>query len=146
MSWQALITWNPILTLSVVSLICGFLVGVEREVSQKPAGIRTTILVVLGAAIFTHMSPILADINTTRIAANVVVGIGFIGAGTIIQSRGQVQGITTAATMWVCAAIGMMIGSAYYLDAGIITVFVVAVLNLIGRLERNQKIGKQSDE
>lgn len=130
-----LLNWCPILTITLASLSCGFLIGLEREISDKPAGLRTTMLVVLGAALFTYMSPLLADINTTRIAANVVVGIGFIGAGTIMQSRGRVRGITTAATMWVCAALGILIGSTYYKDAAIVTVFVVGVLNLIGRIE-----------
>jgi putative Mg2+ transporter-C (MgtC) family protein len=115
------------------------MIGFERELSDKPAGLRTTMLVILGAALFTFISPMLADINTTRIAANVVVGIGFIGAGTIMQGKGRIQGITTAATMWVCAALGMMIGGMLYWDAFIVTIFVVLILNVIGRIEHLRK-------
>ncbi len=137
--WTQLLMWCPILTISIASCCCGFMIGFERELSDKPAGLRTTILVVLGAALFTFMSPIMADINTTRIAANVVVGIGFIGAGTIMRDQGHIQGITTAATMWVCAALGMLIGATFYMDAFIVTTIVVLVLNVLGRIEYLRK-------
>lgn len=133
------INFYPILTVSIVSLICGFTIGFERELSDKPAGLRTTILVVLGSALFTFLSPLLADINTTRIAANVVVGIGFIGAGTIMREKGHVQGITTAATMWVCAALGMLIGAQFYINAFIVTAIIFLVLNILGRIEYLKK-------
>lgn len=145
--WVQALTWCPVLTISVASLCYGFMIGFERELSDKPAGLRTTMLVMFGAALFTFMSPIMADINTTRIAANVVVGIGFIGAGTIIRNKGQIQGITTAATMWICAAIGMMIGAMRYFDAFIVTIFVVLILNVLGRVEYLRKCnkGKEND-
>lgn len=140
--WTQLVNCNPILTIAIASLSCGFIIGIEREFLDKPAGLRTTMLVVLGAALFTYLSSLIADMNTTRIAANIVVGIGFIGAGTIIHEKEHVQGMTTAATIWVCGAVGMMIGAKLYLDAFIITIFVMMVLIGVGRLEHFLKTNR----
>lgn len=128
---DAVISYLPVIFVALAALGCGAIIGIEREISQKPAGLRTTMLVVLGAALFTFISPLIADINTTRIAANVVVGIGFIGAGTIMRNDRGVQGITTAATLWVAAALGMMIGAQLFVEAFIVTVLVVLVLRML---------------
>ena len=93
--------------LTVTAIIAGIIVGLERELRGKPAGMRTVALICLGSAIFTIVSVLLAGDGTadrSRVAAQVVSGIGFLGAGSIIRDRGRVSGLTTAATIWVVAA------------------------------------------
>lgn len=123
----------------------GGAIGLERELSDKPAGFRTNILICLGAALFSQMSVLLATVGAvpagagdpTRIAAQIVSGMGFLGAGTILQARGNVRGLTTAATLWTVAAIGMTVGvGAYGLAIGA-TVLVILVLVLLGQVERS---------
>jgi putative Mg2+ transporter-C (MgtC) family protein len=110
------------LRLSVAALI-GALVGLEREIRGKPAGMRTHSLVCMGAALFATLSGSSIDPDF-RIAANVVVGVGFLGAGMIIRTADRVIGLTTAAEVWALAAIGIAIGLGYYL----VTVTAVALL------------------
>jgi len=126
-----------------LSVILGGAIGMEREVSGKPAGLRTNILICLGSTLLMDLSmnvgvldggPRVGDPG--RIAAQIVTGIGFLGAGTILQSRGAVIGLTTAATIWVVAAIGMIVGAGQYLEATGSTVLVVLVLTLLQRVER----------
>lgn len=135
-----------------VALILGFSLGLERELTNKYAGLRTHILVCLGACVFTLLSiygfPTFADgdnviINqatgvrdTARIAAQIVTGIGFIGAGTVLRNGPMVFGLTTAATLWIAASIGMACGAGMYDVAVISTVLSVAVLTLIRIFER----------
>lgn len=101
----------------LIAAIIGGIMGFERERAEKPAGLRTNILVCVGAALFTIASlygfGVLSD--PARVAAGIVVGIGFLGAGTIIRRDGGVAGLTTAATIWVVAAIGLAVGSGLYL-------------------------------
>jgi putative Mg2+ transporter-C (MgtC) family protein len=109
----------------------GSLVGYERERAEKPAGFRTHLLVCVGAALFTIVSIegfITGD--PSRVAAGIVVGIGFLGAGAIIRGEGWVAGLTTAATIWVVAAIGMALGAGLYLIAAATTVVVLIALRL----------------
>ena len=121
----------------------GGLVGIEREWSGKPAGFRTNLLICVGAALLTELSvaaalgsdPNLVTADPTRIAAQIVSGIGFLGAGTIIQSRGSVLGLTTAATLWVVAAVGMAVGLRKYTEAVGTTVLIMVALLILGRLE-----------
>ena len=96
----------------LVAVLLGGLIGLERELRDKPAGLRTIVLICVGAALFTIVSEIVGgpDWDTTRIAAQVVTGIGFLGAGAILRDRSGVYGITTAATIWAVAAIGMGVG------------------------------------
>jgi putative Mg2+ transporter-C (MgtC) family protein len=96
----------------IASLVLGGLIGIERELRDKPAGFRTIILICVGACVFTVLSEFVGgpDWNTTRIAAQVVTGIGFLGAGAIMRDRATVLGLTTAATIWAVAAIGMAAG------------------------------------
>ena len=113
--------------------VLGALVGFQRETAGKAAGIRTLALISIGAALFTMLS--MFAFNTpdpARLAANIVTGIGFLGAGTIILRRdeGIVEGMTTAATLWVSAAIGVAAGTGLYLIAGGATVIVLGVLML----------------
>lgn len=130
----------------VVATLCGGAVGLERELSGKPAGLRTNILICVGAALFMHLSIAVALVgksdvgqpygDTTRIAAQIVSGIGFLGAGAILHSRGAVVGLTTAATIWVVAAIGAAVGSGSYVEAVGTTVLVNLVLVGLRPVER----------
>ncbi len=104
----------------------GGLIGLERELRGYPAGIRTMALITMGAMLFTDVSQLLG--GTDRVAAGIVTGIGFIGAGVIFREGYTVRGITTAATIWASAAIGMAIGRELYLVAGLGTVLVFIVL------------------
>ena len=126
-----------------LAILLGGAVGLERELSGKPAGLRTNILICLGSALLMDLS-IKIGIGSNgvrfgdpgRIAAQVVTGIGFLGAGTILQARGAVLGLTTAATIWVVAAIGMLAGAGQYVEATGGTVLVVLVLAGLGKVER----------
>ncbi len=124
------LTDYEILTRLIVSIILGGIIGLEREIKESAAGLRTNTLVSLGATLFTLVSLNLqgpgADI--TRIAAQVVVGIGFIGGGVIFKEKNKVLGLATAATLWVVAAIGLLVGVGDYFTAIITTIFVLAVL------------------
>lgn len=134
----------PLLGRLLLALVLGAAVGMERELSGKPAGLRTNILICLGAALLTELSLVAAGelvrhdlirADPARIAAQIVSGIGFIGAGTILVSRGSVLGLTTAATLWVVAAIGMTVGFRLYVEAIGATVLVVATLFGLGWFE-----------
>lgn len=126
----------------LLAALLGGLVGLERESSGKPAGFRTNLLICVGAALLTELSIGVAEgagagavADPGRIAAQVVSGIGFLGAGTIIQARGGVVGLTTAATLWVVAAIGMAVGAGAYVAAVGTTTLVVIALLVLGKLE-----------
>ncbi len=121
----------------VLALLAGGLIGTEREFRDKAAGFRTMIFICLGAALFTMFSIRLGGaVENTRIAANVVVGVGFLGAGVIMrESGGRVTGLTTAATIWLVAALGVGIGGGFYLLAGIAAVIAFLVLWAFPRLE-----------
>src|SRR5262245_16861847 len=108
----------------------GAAIGIERELRQKPAGLRTNILIAVGAALFTIVSVEMASAGGTsdRIAAQIVTGIGFLGAGAILRGRADVHGMTTAATIWVNAAVGMAAGAGYPLLATIATAITLVVL------------------
>jgi len=116
----------------------GGAIGLERELSGKPAGFRTNLLICVGAALLTELSVAIGDAANAdpgRIAAQIVSGIGFLGAGTIIQSRGTVIGLTTAATLWVVSAIGIAVGAGQYAEAIGTTLLVLAALLLLGKVE-----------
>jgi putative Mg2+ transporter-C (MgtC) family protein len=118
------------------AILCGGLVGLERELKNKPAGIKTNILICLGSTLYTSVSVListnLADAghfgDPARVAAQIVSGIGFLGGGTIIQSRGTILGLTTAATIWVVAAFGIAIGIGHADIAVVSSILVVLVL------------------
>jgi putative Mg2+ transporter-C (MgtC) family protein len=101
--------------MTIAAVLCGAIVGSEREQRDKPAGMRTLILVCLGSAVFTMASLIFTTTtgDSGRVAAQIVSGIGFLGAGAILHSRTSVIGMTTAATVWMTAAIGMVVGGGY---------------------------------
>ncbi len=121
-----------------LAVFLGGAIGLERELQQKAAGLRTNILICVGAALFTELSlAMTAEFgDPSRIAAQIVTGVGFLGAGAIIQGRGTVTGLTTAATMWLVAAIGMAIGFGALLEATGTTLLVVLVLVALRPIER----------
>jgi putative Mg2+ transporter-C (MgtC) family protein len=124
----------------VLAVLLGGAVGLERQIAGKPAGLRTNILICVGSALLMDLSANLAGPNgvlgdPARLAAQVVSGIGFIGAGTIMQSRGTVTGLTSAATIWVVAAMGLTIGAGYYIEALGTGVLVTLVLAGLGNVE-----------
>ena len=109
--------------------LLGAIIGFEREIHDKPAGLRTHTLVAMGAALFTVMSfSAFPGADPARVAANVVVGIGFIGAGTILQMGRSVQGITTAASIWLSAAVGLAAGAGYYILSGLTALLGLVIL------------------
>ena len=124
--------WVHIL-LTIAATICGGIVGAEREKREKPAGLRTLVLVCLGSAAFTMVS---YSFSTTtgdsgRVAAQIVTGIGFLGAGAILHGSGSITGMTTAASIWVMAAIGMIVGAGYALPGLALRLFVRFLLTTI---------------
>lgn len=127
----------------LISVALGALIGYERELTNKPAGLRTHIFVCMGACLFTISSFYLlpedvgGSFDATRIAAGIVAGISFIGAGSIIASRGDVRGITTAASLWVIAAIGLMVGLGNYIMPVAATIIAFLVLRL-GKVEKKK--------
>lgn len=128
----------------LLAVALGALIGFERELKRRPAGLRTHMLVSLGAAIFTIIS-ISFDIEPSRVAAGIVAGIGFLGAGSIIAHKGHIRGITSAATLWVVAAIGLSIGVGQFMLAIIGALFVFAVLQL-ARIEKRTDIEQDDYE
>ena len=124
------------------AMVAGGLIGIEREIKGKPAGMRTNILMCTGSCLLMVLSlEIFRSYKTgmgdpSRLAAGVVMGIGFLGAGAIIQSRHSVAGLTSAATLWLVAAIGLVIGWGNYMLAGAATVLSILTLTLLGGLER----------
>tara|TARA_R110000868_G_scaffold90968_6_gene252137 strand:- start:6740 stop:7483 length:744 start_codon:yes stop_codon:yes gene_type:complete len=123
----------------VTSFVLGGLIGYDREKKMKAAGIKTNMLICIGATLYTAVSLLAKNdaagyVDASRIPAQIVSGIGFLGAGAIIQGRGGVVGLTTAATIWVVAAIGVTVGSGYPLIAAIFTITSLIVLKLLGPL------------
>jgi len=126
-----------------IAVVLGGAIGLEREIAGKPAGLRTNILICVGAALITDVSIALVVTEVgkapsgdpSRIAAQIVSGIGFIGAGTIMQARGTVTGLTSAATIWVVAGIGMAVGAGLYIEAMGAGALVTLVLAGLGSLE-----------
>jgi putative Mg2+ transporter-C (MgtC) family protein len=124
----------------MLAAVLGGAIGWEREHSRKPAGLRTNVLICLGSALITDVSILAASMSSVpsdpgRIAAQIVTGVGFLGAGTIMQGGGAVTGLTTAATLWVVAAIGMAIGFGAHVEAVGTTVLVLAALIPLRALE-----------
>jgi putative Mg2+ transporter-C (MgtC) family protein len=122
----------------ILAAFLGGLIGLEREFKRKPAGLRTNMFICFGSAMFTLLSVQLAGQfigDHTRIAAQIIPGIGFIGAGSILHSRGSVSGLTTAATLFVVAGVGMAAGGGLYLTAIFATMVILVALNLLGWME-----------
>lgn len=136
--------WVEVLRLDLgakllIAILAGGAIGLEREIRRKPAGLRTNILICLGSALLMDLSMRIAGNHAGdpgRIAAQVVTGIGFLGAGTILHTRGTITGLTSAATIWVVAAIGLTAGAGYLFEALGATITVMAVLEGLGWIER----------
>lgn len=118
----------------VLALVLGCIIGLERKKEHKPAGIRTHALVCMGATLISIISVDFFGGDPARIAAGVVTGIGFLGAGAIIANRGTVKGLTTAASLWVMAAVGLGIGAGAYMLSILVSLIVFATL-FIGKLK-----------
>jgi putative Mg2+ transporter-C (MgtC) family protein len=134
--------WQGTTTRLLMACAMGAAVGIERESRHKASGLRTNILICMGAALFTMMSEVLAGENSPnkgQVASNIVQGIGFLGAGLILHGRNRVLGLTSAATVWVVAAIGMTCGAGLYVEAAISTMIVFVSLRFIGLLEARSK-------
>ena len=126
----------------LLAILAGGAIGFERQIAGKPAGLRTNILICVGSALLMDLSINLSTIagegrvgDPARLAAQVITGIGFIGAGTIMQARGAITGLTSAATIWVVAAIGLTVGAGFYLEAMGATAAVMLVLAGLGTVE-----------
>jgi len=119
----------------LISIACGSIIGFEREYKNKNAGFRTLILICLGSTIFTIVSQRVSGSSDDRIAANIITGIGFIGAGVIFKDGLSVKGLTTAAVIWVVAALGMVIGIFHYSLSIILTLIVLVILALFNKVE-----------
>jgi putative Mg2+ transporter-C (MgtC) family protein len=130
----------------VLAVALGGLIGLERETSQKPAGFRTNILICVGSTMMMILAGLLigeegsSSDQAARIAAAVITGVGFIGAGTIIQARGSVLGLTSAATIWAVAGMGLVIGAGYYVIAIIFSGIVILTLLFFRRVEGHSKV------
>lgn len=121
----------------ILATILGGIIGLEREFHGKPAGLRTNLLICLGAAVFTLISKQMVEgtnDSLTRIASQIVSGVGFLGAGAIIQDRGGIHGLTTAATIWLVASIGIACGAGLYRLAILTTLIAIFVLIVLGKL------------
>ena len=139
----------PLLIRCAVAILCGVIVGLERAYRAKPAGVRTHSLISLGSCLFMGVSLVVAEEarrlgyttpDPARIAAQVVTGIGFLGAGVIIRNRGFVRGMTSAATIWSMSAIGLAAGAGMLITAFCVTVGIVIVLRAFDFFEKHLHI------
>jgi len=124
-----------------LAVVLGGAIGLERETSHKPAGLRTNILICVSSALMMILAELFggqaaAGQEAMRVAAGVITGVGFLGAGAIIQSGGSVYGLTTASVIWAVAVLGLVIGSGYYLIAAIFTVLVVLILVFLRKIDQ----------
>ena len=123
----------------MLAMICGGAIGVEREINRKPAGLRTNVLICFGAALYMIVSRQISSgapyTDPARLAAQVVAGIGFLGAGVILQARGSVTGLTTAATIFVVGAVGISAGEGLFGLAVFSTVLIILVLVVLRKVE-----------
>jgi putative Mg2+ transporter-C (MgtC) family protein len=128
--------WSE-MALTAIAFLCGAIIGVERERSDKPAGLRTLVLICVGSAIFTmvSVSPALGGREPARVAAQIVTGVGFLGAGTILREPSGIIGITTAASIWAVAGVGMVIGAGYAAAGVTLSLVILLTLVVLKRLE-----------
>jgi putative Mg2+ transporter-C (MgtC) family protein len=140
-----MISNTEIIVRLLLAAFLGGLVGMEREANNRPAGLRTHVLVALGSTLimmisidaFKGMGELGNGGEPARLAAQVVSGIGFLGAGTILRDGNNVKGLTTAASLWVCGGIGLAIGSGYYLGGFVTVAIVLFTLMRLGKIERS---------
>lgn len=137
-----ILQWPPLMIAAklVLAMVCGGAIGLERELNRKPAGLRTNVLICFGAALYMIVSRHIGGgapyTDPARLAAQVVAGIGFLGAGVILQSRGSVSGLTTAATIFVVGAVGITIGEGMFILGVSSTVSIIMVLVVLRVAER----------
>ncbi len=149
-----MISESALIARLVLSTIFGSLIGVEREIQDKPAGIRTHAIVCIGACLFTIASIEFSGgiagglVDPSRVAAGIVTGIGFLGAGAIFRSKDRVEGLTTAADLWLVAAVGLAVGIGYYFAAFFSTIIALFILysgTLWKRRQERKKKGKRNN-
>jgi putative Mg2+ transporter-C (MgtC) family protein len=140
---EQLVVVNGAIGRLLLACALGALVGLEREFNRKAAGVRTNLLICMGSAFFTLMSAVLAGDNGSnkgQVASNIVQGIGFLGAGLILHNRSRISGLTSAASIWVVASIGMACGAGLYGAAAVGAAIVILALEVVGFLERRANI------
>ena len=141
--WQELVSWESwagavdVLIRMGLAALLGALIGYEREKSGRPAGIRTPMLLIIGVVLYSEVSRAFGGGDDSRIAAQIVTGVGFRGAGTIMRHRWEVKGLTSAASLWATAAIGMAVatGGAFYAVAIVGTLLTMVTLAWVSKLE-----------
>lgn len=125
----------------------GGIIGLDREYHHKPSGVRTNLLICFASALFTYLSPLIAgELSTSKgqIASNIVQGVGFLGAGLILHNRNRISGLTSAATVFAVAAVGMTCGAGLYLPAAFATLLILLALEAVGALETLTNLKLQS--
>jgi putative Mg2+ transporter-C (MgtC) family protein len=140
---QQIVVANHAIARLLLACLLGGLVGLEREFNRKAAGVRTNLLICMGSAFFTLLSAVLAgdaSPNKGQVASNIVQGIGFLGAGLILHNRSRISGLTSAASIWVVASIGMACGAGLYGAAAVAAVVVIMALEVVGLLERRANL------
>lgn len=139
--------FNEIIIKLLLAAALGGLIGLDREISRRPAGLRTHMLVSVGSAIVMHINLHLVvlypNVDPGRFGAQVISGIGFLGAGSIIKEGPTILGLTTAAGLWTVAAIGLAVGSGHYLLGLIATLLILIVLRIFDSLEKHMKIRRK---
>lgn len=133
----------------LLAVALGGIIGIERETSHKPAGLRTNILICVSSAMMMIVAELFSGKDgggqeVMRVAAGVITGVGFLGAGAIIQARGTVHGLTTASVIWAVAGLGLAVGAGYYLISIVFTVMVVLILVLLRKID--QSLLKRSEK
>lgn len=142
-----MLVWQVHVCRILLAAVLGAAIGLERQLSGKVAGIRTNVLICLGAAVLTIISEEMGreyGDSASRIAAQIVTGVGFLGAGVIIRDRGGVHGLTTAATIWLVASVGMAVGAGFYLLA--VASAILAIVVLLGLKHRPSRSRPEEDD
>jgi putative Mg2+ transporter-C (MgtC) family protein len=140
---QQLVVANGAIGRLLLACVLGGLVGLERELNRKSAGVRTNLLICMGAAFFTLLGEVLAgdtSPNKGQVASNIVQGIGFLGAGLILHNRNRVSGLASAASIWVVASIGMACGAGLYVAAVVGAIIVIFALLVVGMVEQRANL------
>jgi putative Mg2+ transporter-C (MgtC) family protein len=129
----------------LIAVVIGGIIGMEREIHSKAAGLRTITLITIGATMFTILSGKFGDLSSSRVAANIITGIGFLGAGVILFAEGKLKGLTTASSIWAAASLGMAVGIGEYVLALATTIIVVIILAFFARLDQMvDRIGRET--
>jgi putative Mg2+ transporter-C (MgtC) family protein len=140
---QQIVVVNGAISRLLVACVLGALVGLQREITRKAAGVRTNLLICMGSSFFTLLSAVLAgdgNPDKGRVASNIVQGIGFLGAGLIIHNRSRVSGLASAASVFAVASIGMACGAGLFAAAAVAAIIVITALEVVGFLERRANI------